>query len=71
VNSNCSAGTQLLVSDSGMRRDSLRALEIPDRDPLPSVRQAEFDGRMSRCGKRARNAATAIMEKRQRNDRMV
>ena len=70
VNSNCSAGTQLLVSDSGdAPRDSLRALEIPDRDPLPVSAAAEFDGRIVALWQESGgNAATAIMEQNdQRN----
>jgi hypothetical protein len=47
VHSNCGAGTQLLVSASGdAERDSLRAFEIPDRDPVAVSSAAEFDGRI-------------------------
>ncbi len=70
VNSNCGAGTQLLASDSGdAPRDSLRALEIPDRDPLPVSAAAEFDGRIVALWQESGgNAATAIMEQNdQRN----
>jgi len=45
VRSNCGVGTQLLVSSSGdQERDSLRAYEIPDRDPVPVSSPLEFDG---------------------------
>jgi len=61
VNSNCGAGTQLLVSDSGdAPRDSLRAFEIPDRDPLPVSAAAEF----RRTDRRA-----VARERRQRRNR--
>ncbi len=47
VRSSCGAGAQLLVSESGdAQRDSLRAFEIPDRDPVPVSAPAEFDGRI-------------------------
>ena len=64
VSSNCGAGTQLLVSDSGdAPRDSLRAFEIPDRDPLPVSAAAEFDGRIVALWQESGgNGATAIME---------
>jgi hypothetical protein len=45
VHSNCGLGTQLLVSESGdPERDSLRAYEIPDREPVPVSSPLEFDG---------------------------
>ncbi len=70
VNSNCGAGTQLLVSDSGdAPRDSLRAFESPDRDPLAVSAAAEFDGRIVALWQESGgNAATAIVEQNdQRN----
>jgi hypothetical protein len=45
VHSSCGAGTQLLVSESGdPTQDSLRAFEIPDRDPVAASSPVEFDG---------------------------
>ncbi len=45
VRSNCGLGTQLLVSESGEpERDTLRAYEIPDRDPVAVSSPLEFDG---------------------------
>ena len=45
VRSSCGAGTQLLVSESGdPERDSLRAFEVPDRDPVAVSSATEFDG---------------------------
>ena len=45
VRTNCGTGTQLLVSSSGdQERDSLRAFEIPDRDPVLVSSSLEFDG---------------------------
>jgi len=47
VHSNCGTGTQVLVPDSGdPERDSLRAFEVPDRDPVVASSAIEFDGRM-------------------------
>jgi hypothetical protein len=45
VHSSCGTGTQVLVSDSGdPERDSLRAFEVPDRDPVMASSAIEFDG---------------------------
>ncbi|MFZ3263619.1 MAG: hypothetical protein WA172_06435 [Terriglobales bacterium] len=45
LRSSCGAGTQLLVTQSGdPERDSLRAFEIPDRDPVAVSSPLEFDG---------------------------
>jgi hypothetical protein len=45
VHSSCGTGTQLLVSESGdSEQDSLRAFEIPDRDPVAASSPVEFDG---------------------------
>jgi len=45
VHSNCGAGTQLLVTQSGSAGgDTLRALEIPDRDPVAVSAPLDFDG---------------------------
>jgi hypothetical protein len=45
VRSSCGSGTQILAADSGdPERDSLRAFEVPDRDPVPVTSAIEFDG---------------------------
>lgn len=45
VHSSCGTGTQLLVSENGdPQQDSLRAFEIPDRDPVAASSPVEFDG---------------------------
>src|SRR4051812_35596383 len=45
VHSGCGTGTQLLVSENGEpSHDSIRAFEIPDRDPLAVSAPVEFDG---------------------------
>ncbi len=45
VHSGCGTGTQLLVSENGEpAQDSLRAFEIPDRDPVAASAPVEFDG---------------------------
>ncbi|MFZ0799529.1 MAG: hypothetical protein WCA13_08275 [Terriglobales bacterium] len=47
VHSTCGTGTQLLVSEGGdAERDDLRAVEIPDRDPVTVSAALEFDGRI-------------------------
>jgi hypothetical protein len=46
VRSYCGTGTQVLVAESGdSPRDSLRAFEVPDRDPVVASSDIEFDGR--------------------------
>ena len=43
--SSCGTGTQMLVSENGgPAQDSLRAFEIPDRDPVAASAPLEFDG---------------------------
>lgn len=45
VHSSCGTSTQLLVSENGdTEQDSLRAFEIPDRDPVAASSPVEFDG---------------------------
>ncbi len=47
VRSNCGSGTQLLVSDGGdPEHDSLRAFEVPDREPVAASSAIDFDGRI-------------------------
>jgi hypothetical protein len=48
VHSSCGTGTQLLVTESGdPERDSVRAFEIPDHDPVEVSSAAEFDGQIT------------------------
>ena len=45
IHSTCGTGTQLLVSENGdTTQDSLRAFEMPDRDPVAASSPVEFDG---------------------------
>ena len=47
IHSSCGTGTQLLVSENGEpAQDSLRAFEIPDREPVAGSPPVEFDGRI-------------------------
>jgi hypothetical protein len=47
VHSGCGTGTQVLVSEAGdPERDTLRAVEVPDRDPVVASSAIEFDGRI-------------------------
>jgi hypothetical protein len=66
VHSNCGAGSQLLVSESGdTERDGLRAFEIPDREPVAASSAAEFDGRIvALWAESSGTAATAIVRRR-------
>jgi hypothetical protein len=47
VHSSCGVGTQLLATESGdSKRDSIRAFEIPDRDPVAVSSALELGGRI-------------------------
>jgi len=47
VHSSCGTGTQILASEAGNpEHDSLRAFEVPDRDPVAASSAIEFDGRI-------------------------
>jgi hypothetical protein len=67
VHSNCGTGTQLLMSESGEpERDSLRAFEILDRDPVAASAAVEFNGSVVELWPEGDgNGATAIVK---RND---
>jgi len=66
VRSNCGSGTQMLTSESGdAERESLRAFEIPDREPMIASAPAEFDGRIvALWPETSGNAATAIVRRK-------
>ena len=65
IRSTCGAGTQLLVSESGdSDRDSLRAFEIPDRDPVAVTSPLEFDGTISALWPNAALASAVAIVKR-------
>ena len=65
VHSSCGVGTQLLVTDSGdSERDSVRAFEIPDREPIAVSSPLELDGRIVALWPNAsQNNAVAIVKK--------
>ncbi len=74
VHSACGTGTQLLASESGSltsgnsERDSLRAFEIPDRDPVAASSAVEFDGRVvivALWPESSGNGATAIVRRKE------
>jgi hypothetical protein len=47
IHSGCGSGAQLLLSASGTAdRDSLRAFEVPDRDPVSVSSALDFDGQI-------------------------
>jgi len=66
VRSSCGTGTQLLVSESGdTERDSLRAFEIPDRDPVAVSSAVDFDGRVvALWPESSGNGAAAIVKRK-------
>jgi hypothetical protein len=65
VHSSCGTGTQLLVSENGdAAQDSLRAVEILDRDPVVASAPAEFDGAIVALWTEVSgNAAIAIVKR--------
>ncbi len=68
IHSNCGVGTQFLVSESAdiwhEKRDSLRAFEIPDRDPIAASAAAEFEGQIiALWPDGSGNSAAAIVRK--------
>jgi len=66
VHSNCGVGTQLLISASGdQEHDSLRAYEIPDRDPVPVSSPLEFDGPITALWPDASLTGAAAIVKRE------
>jgi hypothetical protein len=66
IHSGCGAGTQLVVSESGdTEHDSLRAFEVPDRDPVAVSSATEFDGRvLALWPESGGSGATAIVKRR-------
>ena len=66
VHSGCGSGTQLLVSDGGSpERDSLRAFEILDRDPVAVSAALEFEGQVVALWPETNgNSATAIVKRK-------
>jgi hypothetical protein len=66
VHSTCGSGTQLLVSENGdPEQDSVRAVEIPDRDPVVASSPLEFDGAIVALWTEASgNGAIAIVKRR-------
>lgn len=69
VHSNCGVGTQLLVSESGDAsrdndRDTLRAFELPDREPVPVSPALEFDGPITALWPDAAQTSAAAVVRR-------
>ncbi len=66
VRSGCGSGAQLLVSEAGdPEQDSVRAVEIPDRDPVVASSPAEFDGPVvALWTEGSGNGAIAIVKRR-------
>ncbi|MFY9643735.1 MAG: hypothetical protein WAK29_01070 [Terriglobales bacterium] len=71
VNSNCGSGSQLIVSESdnsdyaNTDHDSLRAYEVPDRDPVAVSSPVNFEGRIvALWQENGGNGATAIVRRK-------
>jgi hypothetical protein len=65
IHSSCGTGTQILVSEIGdPAQDSLRAFELPDRDPVAASAPVEFDGSVvSLWSEGSGNTAIAIVKR--------
>jgi hypothetical protein len=70
IHSNCGTGTQLLISAGNSPEradtegDSLRAFEIPDREPLPVSTATEFGGQIVAVWPDTSGNAAAVIVKR-------
>jgi hypothetical protein len=66
IRSSCGTGAQLLVSEAGdPEQDSVRAFEIPDRDPVVASSPVEFDGPVvALWAEGSGNGAIAIVKRR-------
>jgi hypothetical protein len=62
VKSSCGTGTQLLVMSTGddTQNDSLRAFELPDREPVQVSAPQEFPGPITALWSHDANSATAV-----------
>ncbi len=66
IHSGCGTGTQVLVSDPGdPEHDSVRAFEIPDRDPVAASSAVGFDGRIVAVWPETSGATASAIVKRQ------
>lgn len=65
VHSSCGVGAQLLASEAGdAKHDSLRAFEIPDRDPVAVSSAVDFEGRIAALWpETSSNVAIAIVRR--------
>jgi hypothetical protein len=70
VHSGCGSGMQVLVSESASRtsgdlgRDSLRAFEIPDRDPVAASPAIDFDGQITALWPATNGNSASVIVKR-------
>jgi hypothetical protein len=70
VHSGCGSGAQLLASESGSPdRDTLRAFEIPDRDPVAASPALEFDGQITALWPATDGNSTVAIVKRNDTNR--
>jgi hypothetical protein len=66
VRSSCGTGTQILASDSGdPERDSLRAFEIPDREPVAASSAIDFAGQIVALWPEANGTNVMVIVKRE------
>jgi hypothetical protein len=66
VHSICGTGTQILASVSGdPERDSVRAFEIPDREPVAVSSTIDFDGRIAALGPETNGSNAIAIVKRE------
>jgi len=68
VHSGCGTGAQLLVSgegDAAKDRDTVRAYEIPDREPMAVSAELEFDGTITALWADASGTSALVVVKRE------
>ena len=66
VRSGCGTGTQVLVADAGdPERDSLRAFEFPERDPVVASSPVEYDGHIVALWSEANGSSAMTVVKRE------
>jgi len=66
IKSGCGSGMQLLSTDAGdSDHDSVRAMEIPDRDPVAASAPVEFDGRIVALWAETSGTSAIVVVKRE------
>jgi len=65
VRTQCGAGWQVLASSAGERRDSIRAYEFPDRDPIAVSAPVDFSGPVTALWTEAKGDSAIAVDRNQ------